>query len=395
MVFVEARWPALAVLAIARISLGFQFQSVASVSPLLQGDLGLSYTEVGTLIGLFWLPGIVLAIPTGILGKRFGDTRLVLLGLVLMAVGGALEGFADGYAALFAARLLCGIGAVFLNVLLAKMTMDWFAGREVVLAMSILVNMFPVGIGLAFAVLPFVSEAAGWRAALGATGGAALLSLALVALLYAPHANDRAASAQSASATLTRAELVGVSLAGTMWALLNGAFICVLGFAPTFLTGAGYTLTGIGFMLALNSWLIVASVQAGGFLAQYSFRPAALVLGGAALFGIPAALLPYGIDPLTLFVVMGLAGGLPAGAIVALPAEVLRPQTRNLGTGIFYTFSYAGQGGLPALAGVLADATQSAAAPLWFGALQMLSLLLLWPLYRAVRPQGSPAVALR
>ena len=58
------RWTMLVVLFLVRLAMGYQFQVVASVSPHLVDDLGLSYTQIGTLIGFFLLPGIFIAIGT-------------------------------------------------------------------------------------------------------------------------------------------------------------------------------------------------------------------------------------------------------------------------------------------------------------------------------------------
>ena len=56
----EKRWLILALLFVTRISLGFQFQTMGSVSSELVEGLRLNYTEIGSLIGLFMLPGLVL-----------------------------------------------------------------------------------------------------------------------------------------------------------------------------------------------------------------------------------------------------------------------------------------------------------------------------------------------
>ena len=42
----DARWTALTVLTAARTSMGFQFQSIGSVSPLLIADLRLTYADL-------------------------------------------------------------------------------------------------------------------------------------------------------------------------------------------------------------------------------------------------------------------------------------------------------------------------------------------------------------
>jgi fucose permease len=70
--------------------MGFQFQAVASVARFLTGSLDIGYTEIGTLIGLYMLPGVVMALPGGMLGLRIGDKQTCAAGLVLMMIGGAL-----------------------------------------------------------------------------------------------------------------------------------------------------------------------------------------------------------------------------------------------------------------------------------------------------------------
>ena len=70
------RWLMLGILFIARLAMGFQFQSIASVSSHLVEAFGFSYAEIGTLIGLFLLPGIFLAIPSGLLTRAVSDKTL-------------------------------------------------------------------------------------------------------------------------------------------------------------------------------------------------------------------------------------------------------------------------------------------------------------------------------
>ena len=94
---------------------------------MLVRDLGLSYADLGSLIGLYFVPGIAMALPGGALGRRFGDKRMVAIGLALMALGGVAASLAEGFLGLAAGRLLAGIGAVLLNVMMAKMVTDWFA----------------------------------------------------------------------------------------------------------------------------------------------------------------------------------------------------------------------------------------------------------------------------
>ena len=150
-----------------------------------------------------------------------------------------LGSLATGFAGLAAGRLLSGIGAVLLSVPLSKMVTDWFAGREIVLAMAIFMNSFPIGIGLAVLVLGGLAGAAGWPAVIASGAGPALAALALLLLAYRPHPNERAGPAAAGTWRIPRLDVALVCIAGALWGILNGAFAIMVGFAPSYLGAAG------------------------------------------------------------------------------------------------------------------------------------------------------------
>jgi MFS family permease len=181
---ISSRWMMLLVLFLARTAMGFQFQSVASVSPLLVRDLAIDLALFGSLIGAWMLPGAVMAIPGGMLGGRFGDKRVALFGLLLMVIGSAVTAGSNEYLSALVGRIVSGTGAVLLNVLLAKMVADWFGDRDLATAMGILVVSWPVGIGLALVVLGPLSVATSWTFALQISTGVCVAAFLLVALVY-------------------------------------------------------------------------------------------------------------------------------------------------------------------------------------------------------------------
>ena len=73
---------------VARMTLPLQFQCIPAVLPLLVADLGISYAQAGLLIGVFWLPGVALALPGGMIGALFGVLLVVVLFLPLRLEGG-------------------------------------------------------------------------------------------------------------------------------------------------------------------------------------------------------------------------------------------------------------------------------------------------------------------
>ena len=209
----EHRWRILIVLFIVRISMGFQYQSVASTSSFLMKDLNIDYTQLGALIGLSSLSGIVVAFPGGLLGKRFGDKRVVLTALVLMTVGGLMMGLSNSYTMIMAGRLLTGIGGVLLNVLLVKMVADWFAGREIVTAMAFHVSSWPLGISLALISLGPLAAASSWRLVMYLTS--AVCSIAFIIMITLYHTPAVVADEQETKSkvlNLSRQELASESI---------------------------------------------------------------------------------------------------------------------------------------------------------------------------------------
>ena len=134
------RWNVLMILFTVRLSMAFQFQSAASMSPAIMKAYGVGLGDIGLLISLYLAPGIAFALPGGEIGRRFGDKRVVLVGLTLMIAGGLLMAFAPTWHWQIAGRIVAGLGGVVLNVLMSKMVTDWFAGKEIATAMAIFVN---------------------------------------------------------------------------------------------------------------------------------------------------------------------------------------------------------------------------------------------------------------
>jgi cyanate permease len=388
------RWLALGVLTLARVSMGFQFQSVASAAVPLRDAMALSYADIGFLIGVYFSPGIVLALPGGVLGPRFGDKRMVCVGLFLMILGAATMAVATEYQMLVAGRLMSGVGGVLLNVLMSKMIADWFSGRGIVLAMAIFVNSFPIGIGLALLVLGWVVPAAGWPAAMSSAGILAGAALALVIICYQRHPNDqRSATTVEQPARITKREMRDVGLAGTIWGLFNGAHAILLGFTPILLIQRGYSSATSGVLVGLSTWLVVASVLVGGAVVQRWGHDVLLFVASVVLSIVCLAALPL-IEPVAPLMALGAAFGLPAGIITALPAALLRPEVRSVGMGVFFTGLYVGHAALPALAGRLQDISGNPGTSVYFGAVVVLAMLGAFAALKLLQRSAAPADAI-
>src|SRR5262249_35262928 len=147
-----------------RLTMAFQFQSVAAVAPLLQTRFGIGLAEIGFLIGLYFTPGVALALPGGAIGKWLGDRRTVLAGLALMLAGSLAMALAESWSWEGAGRLVAGGGGVLLNVQLTKLVTACFADKEIATAMAIFVNSWPAGIAISLLALPSIGTSYGVNA---------------------------------------------------------------------------------------------------------------------------------------------------------------------------------------------------------------------------------------
>ena len=363
------RWWCLGALTLARAAIGFQFQAVAAVGPLVAGSLGLDKSQLGWLVGLYLLPGAVIALPGGLLGRKFGDKRLVLVGLAMMGIGGVWLGFSHTFAEANAARCVSGIGAVMLNVLVTKMVADWFDGKERLLAMSILINSWPIGIGIALLVVGQLGQYAGWQWGMFSTTLFAATGFAAVAVIYhVPAAGVLpVATPGMGLATLTRTEWQLLLIGSLAWLLYNASFQIMMSFMPSFFVDNGFALTRATGLSAVSAIGFVISVLAGGLLLKRSAHPDLICHAALAGWCVALIALSTGTAPLPWVVLSGLLGGIPAAALVSLPAEVLPPESRSAGMGIFFTVFYFGCAILPTVAGLLYDRAGGGAA-LWMAA---------------------------
>lgn len=360
------RWWMLALLFFARIALGFQFQTVASVGGDLVTVFGIDYSDVGFLIGLFMVPGLVLALPAGAMGRYVSDRGLAFAGLSALALGGLVSGVGPGPVTIGLGRLVAGAGFLLSTLYFTKMIADWFEGREISTAMSILVMSWPFGIAMGQVGHAYLAGLQDWRLPFVVASLYCAAAAAGVLVFYRAPAGRKAV--QGASSTrLSRRELHLILLAGTAWGVFNAGYVAYLSFAPHRLEELGHPALQAAAVVSVASWImIVSGAVCGQIVDRFNHRNLVLIVCMTAavvslwLMGVSGA----GVAASLLF---GLVGMAPAGVIMALAGEAVAPARRAFGMGIFFTVYYAIMAAAPPLAGWIFERSGTAGAPLVFG----------------------------
>ena len=141
--------------------------------------------------------------------------------------------------------------------------------------------------------------------------------------------------------------------------LYNAGFQIMMSFMPSFFVDKGFELARATSLSAVSAIGLVVGVQAGGLLLKRSAHPDLICRAALAGWCVALLALSTGTAPLLWVVLGGLLGGLPAAALVSLPAEVLRPESRSAGMVVFFTVYYFGCAILPTGGGYRRSASRA------------------------------------
>jgi predicted MFS family arabinose efflux permease len=392
------RWVILGVLFLARTAMGFQYQTIGSVAPSLISELRIGFSEVGTLIGLYHISGVLLSLPGGLIIQRVGDKKLCAGGLAAMAFGGLVIALSHSYAGVFTGRLISGMGGILFNLVITKMTADWFARREIVLAMAVILSTWPFGIALGLVTQPLIVEAFGWREVALISGGFCLVSLLLVVFCYRSPPDEGSAGvdgpAMGRGLGLPPVRIVApVIAAGLMWGSFNAGVVGYFSFVPALLAErGGMTMAQSGALTSLALCVGMLSIPFGGVIAQWLRKPSTTIVLFCSCAATALALIAAGVPPLFACIAFGLAIGPPPGVITSLPTRIMTPAERPAGFGVFYTCHFLLQATGPAVGGWLHDSAGASTAVSFAAAMFVVPLPLLvvfgWLARRAAANPG-------
>jgi MFS family permease len=119
--------------------------SIAPAFPQMMEFFHISKTQVGWLVAVFTVPGIILAPFMGILADRIGRKAILVPSLLLFGLAGFACMFTRKFEILLGLRLLQGIGAVSLGMLNVTIIGDLYQGNRRATAMGYNASVLSLG----------------------------------------------------------------------------------------------------------------------------------------------------------------------------------------------------------------------------------------------------------
>lgn len=309
--------------------------NLATASPLVKAEMGLSNTAFGLLVSAFFWTYTPAQLLAGHLSQRFSAHLVLAGGLALWAVATILTGFAGGFVSLLLLRLLLGLGESVAFPCSSKLFADHVPAERYGQANSATALGLSIGPAFGIYVGGLVMAAYGWRASFIGFGLLSLLWLIPWLRLprngVAPHASAR--RCPSLLAIMKHRDAWGAALGHFC---VNYSFYFVLAWLPLYLVKThGFTLTqmatlgGIIYILQggsaiLFGWLPDRWIAAG---ATPNLARKTMMAGGCATTGLCMVAAAVGSAPVAIAALLlsGAFGGMTASNIYATGQTLAGP----------------------------------------------------------------------
>ncbi len=364
--------------------------AIASAGPRIQDDLHISSEHWGWILGAFILSYGLFEAPTGALGDRLGQRRVLTRIVLWWSAFTSLTGAATGFLPLLATRFLFGAGEAGAYPNISGVLARWFPPGERARTQGFIWGASRFGGALAPLLVVPLQAAVGWRVAFVILGAAGMIWAICWRLWYhdepanqprislaeleeiARHTAPKTHGDAPWERLLRRPQLWLVIV--MYWCYAWGSWF-YFGWFPVYLVkGAGFTEAEMGMFASLPFLLGTAGNLAGGFLSDRLAARFGLKVGRCAVGSVSL------IASATLLVSMTLTHN--HAAIVALSslglgvADLMLPATwamcLDIGgehagavTGIMNTAGQLGGFVCSVLFGYVVTATGSYQIPLW------------------------------
>ena len=370
--------------------------NLATAAPLIQGELGLSGTQLGVLLSVFYYSYVAAMVPAGWLGERYGAHRVLAAGIAIWSFATLLTGFATGFWSVLLLRLLLGVGESAGFPCSSQLFASQLRLSQIDMANGVLGFSYLVGPAIGTVLGGLLMPIYGWRAVFVMFGALSLLCIWPIGRIRlqrpARSADAPAAAAPTFSLILKQRGLWGASL-GLFASNYN--FYFILAWLPDYLVkerglsmgamaavaGSAYLINAVSALVA--GWVVAAWTRTGRSPNVFykSLMAFAHIASMGAMVGMMVLPMAGCIACLCLFEI---GVGVCSPGVYAIPQIIAGPGATGRWVGVQNACGNLAGVLAPMLTGIMLDATgHFSSAFVLAGALNVLGLVgWLWMLPR-------------
>lgn len=330
--------------------------------PVWQGEFALSFAEIGVLRTCYSGALALFQIPAGLLAERWGEARVLAAGTGLTALGFLALGVVGGVATLLVILVAAGLGSGTQHPLGASLVSHAYEGGAQRFALGTFnfsgdlgKMLFPACATLAFAWVGWRATTHGVGLLTAASAVATLAGLGWISRAPEPSTKTRPTPEGTVSDWGIRNHRGFQALAG-IHGIDDGSRTVFLTFLPFLLLekGAGMELMGLAFGLLLGGG--AAGKFSCGLLAERLGIIRTVILTEAATAGGIVILLFLPLYPaMVLLPLLGVVLNGTSSVLYGTVPELVIPERRSRGYGLFYTIGIGCGALFPPCFGLLSD----------------------------------------
>jgi len=395
------RWGLLILVSVVIAANYYSYDAMSSIKSVLQTELGISSTDYGLIVSFYGFPNtfLLMTVFGGIFLDRFGIrktgfffTLFCTLGVLLTAYGASDAFRAGGFGYAFfksflpnyspelklmvLGRLLYGLGAETSIVVINKILVKWFKGKELSFAFAVNLAIARLGTAAALIMSPILIETgAGWTLALWVA--AILMGIALLFFIVYMMYDKRYTPVEKTGSLLDADEKFNFS--DIVGLLKNKSFIlisllCVTfysavfpfqAYCPDFLHNKfDVSLKTSGMLSSLIIWGTIIFTPIFGYFVDKKGKRATLMFYGSGMLLVAHLVLSLTyLTPYIAMFIIGIAFSLVPAAMWPGVARIVEEKRLGTAYGIMTSIQNLGLFAFPILAGAITDAVNKDITP--------------------------------
>ena len=331
------RWVVLFAALLAFMMYAFALQSVPPLLQQFKIIFGVDNATAGLLMSIVVIPGVILALPAGVLIDRYGYRKIGVLSVLAVAVGSLLMAFSQIFSLALVARFIIGFGGGLVSVGTPSIVPQWFERREMGKAMGVYAVGMPIATTAAFFAVPMLDQSFGWQSPFYAAVILSLLSTILFWIIVkdGPLKNRTSAVKLSEAGRVFRnPEVWKVSL---VWMFFNMVAIGFLTWGPAmFVTFKGLTPVSASIVASLIMIANFFFVPVYGWASDKLGRRRPFIIAGPIAMALCLYAIVYATGlalPLSVFILGAAAGAVPP-IVMSITGHALPPEQAAMGFGV-------------------------------------------------------------
>ena len=334
---------------------------IALLLPIIRKDLGLSFTQGGSLAAATTLVYALMQIPAGYLSDRFSPKRLFCIGILGSTILALTFGLVTNYWQALANQTLSGFFRALLFTPGMALLTGWFPPNRRATATGLYLIGGYSGSVIFNLVGPLLVAAFDWRFSF-----ISIASVGIIAILFLirfgkdpPPTGERQKGNMLEALNLVRYKVMWVC--GGIQYIRFGVVQGITYWLPSFLINEkGLSLQLTGFIIAIQVVLMSPSNIVGGYISDRLKNPILVIGVSLSVLGITTGLLITANSMILLVALIFINAiflQMYFGPLFSIPVEILG--VRRAGISIGFSNLFANIGGFSAiyLLGALKDAT--------------------------------------